>query len=519
MFTNYTLDTVVRSTHQIRFILTFLLNSGHGGHFMTNQKANNEHQASSIICSTWNLPIERLQKLDVNLSSSGEDDIYEITLNPSNQICPYCCSGSVNVKGYTNRKIAHTVVLGRQSIIRYRARRYICKKCGKTFLEHNPFTHFRQRVSVAVIDNVMRDLKKQNETFTSVANRYNISPTTVQNIFDRHFCIGRIELPEYILIDENYAFHSKRLNSKYICVMMDYQKRSVFEVLESRHRDVLSDYFFQIPISERSKVKAICSDMYDVYRDICSIYFPNAVHCVDRFHLIQELNRSIDAIRKQVMHKYNKSDCNYYLLKKFKWMLFKENDQRLFDENGERKYNKKLRESVNLANIYTKLLSIDSSLEIGCNIRFYLSQFYEKAKSRKFDRDEAINDLESIIFYCNHSGIPEYKSFSKTLNGWKKSIINSIYVIDNGAISNGIMENRNKLIKDLKYNANGYKNFERFRNRIIYCLNSESVYMGVAYRPVVEQQRLQNKENAERRKRGESRTYKKHSKDTKGLSN
>ena len=137
----------------------------------------------------------------------------------------------------------------------------MCSKCAKTFLEHICFSHDRQRVSVAVIDRIMSDLKLPNETFTSIANRYGLSPTTVQNIFDRHCCIGRIELPEYILIVENYAFHSKRLKSKYICVMMDFKKRSVFEVLESRRRTTLFDYFFRIPLNERKKVRAICSDI------------------------------------------------------------------------------------------------------------------------------------------------------------------------------------------------------------------------------------------------------------------
>lgn len=481
---------------------------------MTKQETNNQTAASTVICSTWNLPIERLQKLDVNLSASGNDDVYIVTLTPDKPICKYCCSGNVQIKGYTTRKIAHTVMLGRQSIIKYRARRYICSKCGKTFLEHNCFSHDRQRVSVAVIDRIMSDLKLPNETFTSIANRYGLSPTTVQNIFDRHCCVGRIELPEYILIDENYAFHSKRLNSKYICVMMDFKKRSVFEVLESRKRATLSSYFFNIPLAERKKVKAICSDMYDVYRDTCKIYFPNAVHCVDRFHLIQELNRKLDEIRKQVMRRFNKKDDgdggrNYYILKKFNWMLYKENDDRLYDQNAERRYVKKLGEHLNYAQIYQKLKEVDPRLDIGTNIRFFLSQFYEKAIQRKYSRDEAIAELNEIICYAALSEVPEYFEFSQTMLTWQESIINSIYIIDNGSISNGIMENRNKIIKDLKYNANGYKNFERFRNRIIYCLNSETIYMGVPYRPIVRFQRDRNKQNAERRQRGESRVYKK----------
>lgn len=479
---------------------------------MTNQETNNHRQASSIICSTWNLPIERLQNLDVFLSPSGAEDIYEITLTASKPICKHCCSGDVQVKGYTTRKIAHKVMMGRQSIIRYRARRYVCKKCGKTFIEDNPFSHYQQRVSVAVIDQIMHDLKYQNETFTSVARRYNLSATTVQNIFDRHVSIGRIQLPEYILIDENYAFRSQRLKSKYICVMMDYQKRSVFEVLESRHRRILSDYCFNIPITERKNVKAICSDMYEVYKEICTTFFPNAMHCIDRFHLIQEFNRKVDTIRKHVMRKYydeNKHAINYYLLKKYNWMLFKDDDDRLYNENVMREYRKKLGTYANYADIYRMLLKIDSRFEIASNIRFYLSEFYKKAIRRKFTRNEAMSELQNIISYATLSEVPEFMDFSRTLLHWQDSILNSIYVIKNGSISNGIMENRNKIIKDLKYNANGYKNFERFRNRIIYCLNSEIVYMGVPYEPTVEFQRARNKANADRRKRGESRTYKK----------
>ena len=214
------------------------------------------------------------------------------------------------------------------------------------------------------------------------------------------------------------------------------------------------------------------------------------------------------------MRKFNKNDadeggCNYYLLKKFNWMLYKENDDRLYDQNAERRFVKKLGEYLNYAQIYQKLKEIDPRLDIGTNIRFFLSQFYEKAIQRKYSRDEAIAELNEIICYAALSEVPEYFEFSQTMLTWQESIINSIYIIDNGSVSNGIMENRNKIIKDLKYNANGYRNFERFRNRIIYCLNSETIYMGVPYRPIVRFQRDRNKQNAERRQRGESRVYKK----------
>ena len=88
------------------------------------------------------------------------------------------------------------------------------------------------------------------------------------------------------------------------------------------------------------------------------------------------------------------------LLKKFNWMLFKENDDRLYDQNAERRFVKKLGEYLNYAQIYQKLKEIDPRLDIGTNIRFFLSQFYEKAIQRKYSRDEAIAELNEIICYA-----------------------------------------------------------------------------------------------------------------------
>ncbi|MBQ0036484.1 MAG: transposase, partial [Firmicutes bacterium] len=39
-------------------------------------------------------------------------------------------------------------------------------------------------------------------------------------------------------------------------------------------------------------------------------------------------------------------------------------------------------------------------------------------------------------------------------------------------VSNGPIEGRNSLIKKILKIANGYSNFKRFRNRVIYCLNT-----------------------------------------------
>ena len=43
-------------------------------------------------------------------------------------------------------------------------------------------------------------------------------------------------------------------------------------------------------------------------------------------------------------------------------------------------------------------------------------------------------------------------------------------------MNNALIENRNKSIKLLKHSSNGYTNWDRFRNRVLFCLNEDSTF-------------------------------------------
>ena len=69
--------------------------------------------------------------------------------------------------------------------------------------------------------------------------------------------------------------------------------------------------------------------------------------------------------------------------------------------------------------------------------------------------------------------------FASTLTNWKKEIINSFIIVDDKAnrkMNTAIVENRNKSIKLLKHASNGYLNWERFRNRILYTLSEDTTF-------------------------------------------
>ena len=65
----------------------------------------------------------------------------------------------------------------------------------------------------------------------------------------------------------------------------------------------------------------------------------------------------------------------------------------------------------------------------------------------------------------------EYEEFHLLLVNWREEIINSFTIVEGKRINNSYMESKNRLVSRLIYNANGFKNFRRTRNRILFCLN------------------------------------------------
>ena len=126
-------------------------------------------------------------------------------------------------------------------------------------------------------------------------------------------------------------------------------------------KEFLLNYFQKIPLEERKKVKYACSDMYEVYRDVVHKVFPNCICLLDYFHLSQDFHKKMNEVRIKVMKGYkdNKASDEYYLLKKFNWLLFKNPEDedkhgRLFDVERERKYNSHFKSYMNYYDLRKK---------------------------------------------------------------------------------------------------------------------------------------------------------------------
>ena len=411
----------------------------------------------------FNLKIDKLDTIKTN------NILYcYITLANKKDKCPLCDSSAI-VKEYVQRKIKHSISNNNPCFIIYKARRFYCKICKHTYYERNPFALKHDKLSTYTTYAVLNDLKDHTVTFKNISKKYNISLNSVINIFDSYVDAKRRTLPESICIDEFYT--SKKRQYKYACVFLDFLSKKIIDVYPSRRKDRLTAQLSFIPKNERLNVKYVVIDMWDTYRDLASIYFPNCKVAVDSFHVIRHLNEAMDSIRIKVMRKYDKrtnkivqNDIYYYMLKKYHF-FFTMNYEKIF--NGQT-YIKKLKTKWTKHEIRNYLFSIDEDLKNAYFLKERYREFNLTANYETCDKE-----LDELIDEFLNSKHDEFRTFGKLLFHWKKEIKNSFIRHHGFRLSNGPIEGANSRIKTILKSANGYTNFNRLRNRIMYSLNKD----------------------------------------------
>ena len=484
-----------------------------------NQNDPNIEEFLDSFNSYFSLPSGSVENCQISNESRNNKwfTIFDVTMKDPHPECPHCGNEVNSIHGYRDTLTVHNIMKNRNSEVRVHLRRYKCPACRRTFTEPNPFTTRRRRISHETIVSVLADLKKPQLSYTEIGRRHGLSATTVASIFDTHVERKRLPLSEFMCIDENYAF--KEGNSKYICLLVDFKTGEAIDVLPNRFKSQLIHYFKSIPAEERVKVKAIGTDMYRTYKEVIEECFPKStLVVVDRFHLVAEFGRQEDEVRLSVQRTFYKQlndlkrqisrlkelpdfqsehrqeefrkllaqrkvlDDSYYLLKHFSWLLFKDSTDKRFDINAPKQYNSHFKYEMNYYDIKKKLLSLDPTLEEADSLRSALTELYTFESP-----EEGTEYFDEMVDLFRTSSVQTMRHFGLTLKHWRKEILNSLTIVDqiyevqkdgrvtirNRRLHNGVIERRNRDIKNMKNLANGFSNFDRFRNRVLYCLRED----------------------------------------------
>ena len=304
-------------------------------------------------------------------------------------------------------------------------------------------------------------------TFTAVAKKYQVSTTYVINLFDKKVELKRLNLPEVLSIDEVYG---RKLTYKGYCfVLYAPQWKKIVDVLDSRKKLDLIDYFARISLEEKSKVKYVSMDLYETYRIVIKKCLPNAIICADPFHVVKQLVTCFESIRKRVMRRYeelkNQGHNYYWLYKKYKWMLLKD----LSKIKDVHYVVSKSGMIMNKYQIVKCMLELDETLELAYNLMMIYRNFVATETI-----DTAEEKLNTIISQFKEAHIKEYADFIRIMNNWHNEIINSFKMVNGHKITNGPMERVNKDIKTIIRVSFGSNNFTRMRNRIMFCINDNA---------------------------------------------
>lgn len=410
--------------------------------------------------------ILNLNKADVQSISTtveGNSVFYYVTLSRSDFICPFCFS-KIHSHGYITKKIHHKVLINKDTYIIYKQRRYYCPCCHSTHLEHNPWADSRSSISHMTKIHVMKYLKGQEANFSSTAKHFNLPISTIINIFDELGHMNRLSFPKVLSIDEFYAMRKSK--EKYAVVLLDFQSMQIVDVFLGRTKKKWNNYLQLIPKREMNNVEYIITDMFETYRSVQRSYFPKAKLCVDSFHIIKNINELVKKQRIKVMNSYEPNSVEYYLLKKFDWLIMKDSAN-IHETKG--KYNRKLKRYINYQGLLEMILTIDPLLKEAYELKEEYLIFNQTSTI-----ENARENLAHILALFSSSNLESFRQFNNTLIRWYEEIINSFHIINHRRVSNGPIESINSRIKTIIKVANGFRNFSRLRNKIMYVINKES---------------------------------------------
>ena len=346
-------------------------------------------------------------------------------------------------------KIPYLECAGYKTLIRLRKRRFRCKVCGKMAVAETSLVKKNHQISTIVNQKITQKLIEK-VPMTAIAESLSISTSTViRKLKEFEFKSDLNHLPEHMSWDE-YSFKKGKMSF----IAQDYDTRKIVAILDGRTQATIRNHFLRYSRQARSRVRVITMDMFTPYYDIARKLFPNAKIVLDRFHIVQHLSRAMNRVRIQIMNQFDRRSHEYKALKRY-WKLIQQDSRKLSDK---RFYRPTFRSHLTNKEVLEKLLSYSQELRQHYNLyQLLLFHFQEKQTDHFFSLiDETISSVNPI-----------FQTVFKTFLKDKDKIMNALEF----PYSNAKLEATNNLIKVIKRNAFGFRNFDNFKTRILIALN------------------------------------------------
>ena len=212
-------------------------------------------------------------------------------------------------------------------------------------------------------------------------------------------------------------------------VFLDARTHDFIDIVDGRTQHILKQYFMRYP----RKVKTICIDIYPPYMNMIREMFPNVEIIIDRFHMVQNINRELNKARVKLMNQYkNKKGSIYTILKNFQKVILEDRDK---VNSTKTFYSRSFKRYVTRKEVLDYILSIDAE--------------FTASYKRVHEIREAIKAKDSVELekYIDMDTRGLSKGVSKAINTMKKYkeyMLNAVKY----EYSNGPLEGFNNKIKE-----------------------------------------------------------------------
>ena len=269
-----------------------------------------------------------------------------------------------------------------------------------------------------------------------VAKVLNITDNRLWRVFG--FWVNKAHSQDTIDNLERIGFDetSSKKGHNYITTMVDLNQRRVLFASEGKNAQCIENsvQYLKTKDVDLNKIKQTCIDMSTAFISGVNKHLPKTEITFDKFHIVKELNKAMDVLRKQERR-------GNEMLKKHKYTFLKS------------KLTPEIKSEKDL------LLEMYPKLAEGYRLKVMFQEFWDISNKE---------DAESYLaFWCDmaqDSGIFPFMKFVKTIKSHWTGIINYI----DSKISNGILKGINSKIQLVKRRARGYRNIQNFINMIYF---------------------------------------------------
>ncbi|AGS05278.1 IS1167, transposase [Streptococcus lutetiensis 033] len=365
--------------------------------------------------------------------------------------CNHCQGKQIKYDFQKPSKIPFLEVAGFPSLIRLKKRRFQCKNCRKVTVSETSLVQKNCQISEPLRQKVAQALVNR-QALTHIAQDLAISTSTVhRKLKEFTFKEDFSRLPEILSIDE-FSYQKGKL----AFIAQDFETKKIITILENRTQTTIRNHFFKYSKEARNSVKVVTVDMSGSYIPMIPKLFPKAKIVIDRFHIVQHMSRALNHTRIQLMTQFDKKSLEYRALKYYWKSVLKDSRKLSLNSFRSRTFGETLTPKECLTEIFHLVPELKGYYDL---YQFLLFHLQEKNADYFFDL------IEEALPHLNQN----FKTALRTILHHKQHVINAIEL----PYSNAKLEATNKLIKDIKRNAFGFRNFDNFKKRIFIALNMQ----------------------------------------------